>query len=153
MEERLALLDQAVADSSVISKAKSFEDGEALFQAVKEMELEGIVSKRKGSVYRTNTRSQDWLKVKNYKFDTVFITGIRKDKFAWSLMKDGKHAGICEFVPPAERSAFRKIAEQMAAGEDQQWIYLKPVIQCKVKFQDYTRAGMMRHASFVEFML
>ncbi|WP_409294951.1 hypothetical protein V1498_17305 [Peribacillus sp. SCS-26] len=50
-----------------ISKAKSFDDGAALFQADKDAGLEGIVSKRKGSSYQMDTRSRDWLKVKNYK--------------------------------------------------------------------------------------
>lgn len=153
LEERLALLDQVVSDCDVISKAKAFDDGVALFQAVKGMGLEGIVSKRIGSLYKLNTRSRDWLKVKNYKFETVQIAGLRKDNFGWSLMKDGKYVGTCEFVPSAERSAFWKIAEQIVTDEDKDWLYLDPVMHCKVKFQDYTRTGLMRTPSFVEFIL
>ncbi|WP_257968075.1 ATP-dependent DNA ligase [Peribacillus deserti] len=153
LEERLAILEQVVEDSQVISKAKNFDDGLQLFHAVKEMGLEGIVSKRKGSVYNLNTRSQDWIKVKNYRQETVQIAGLRKDNFGWSIIKDGKYVGVCEFVPPNERKAFWKIAQQIVKEEDSSWIHLEPLIRCKVKFQDYTKAGLMRSPSFVEFVL
>ena len=40
------------------------EDGEAVFRHACKLGLEGIVSKRKGSPYRSG-RSPDWLKMKN----------------------------------------------------------------------------------------
>ena len=39
-------------------------DGETIFAHARKMGLEGIVSKRKGSTYRSG-RSPDWLKMKN----------------------------------------------------------------------------------------
>ena len=41
-----------------------FDDGAAVFQHACRMGLEGIVSKRKDSLYRSG-RSPDWLKMKN----------------------------------------------------------------------------------------
>ena len=41
-----------------------FDDGEAVFRHACRMGLEGIVSKRKDSTYRSG-RSPDWLKMKN----------------------------------------------------------------------------------------
>ena len=59
--------------TSVLAKARvgirynehlEFDDGEAVFNNACRMGLEGIVSKRKDSAYRSG-RSPDWLKVKN----------------------------------------------------------------------------------------
>ncbi len=151
LEERLALLEQVVPKTDVISKVESFVDGAALFQAVKRMGLEGIVSKRKGSRYTKDARSRDWVKVKNYLYDTVTISALRKQEFGWSLSKDGNYVGICEFVPPTERKALHDIAKSIVLSEDKDWVYLKPLIKCQVKFQCWTRRGLMRTPSFVAF--
>jgi DNA ligase 1 len=151
--DRIALLEKAVIPGDSISLVQSFEDGSALFDATVTMGLEGIVSKRKDSMYRLDTRSYDWLKVKNYQYEVVEIAGIRKGEFAWSLAKDGKYVGTCEFVPPNERKAFYSIAKQIVREEDKNWIHLEPLIKCKVKFQAWTRAGLMRTPSFMQFVL
>lgn len=152
IEKRLSLLYEVVNFSPEISACESFEDGQALFKSVTEMGLEGIVSKRKGSMYRVDNRSHDWIKVKNYQYEVVNITGIRKKEFAWSISKDGQYVGTCEFVPPNERNAFFEIAKQITVREDKDWVYLEPVIKCKVKFQAYTKKGLLRTPSFVEFV-
>jgi bifunctional non-homologous end joining protein LigD len=47
-----------------------FDDGEAVFNHACRMGLEGIVSKRKDSTYRSG-RSPDWLKMKNLACEAV----------------------------------------------------------------------------------
>lgn len=150
--ERLKLLSEVVQPNEYISVVESFNDGESLFNATVNMDLEGIVSKRMDSPYRLDTRSADWLKVKNYQYDVVEIGGIRKGEFAWSILKNGRYVGTCEFVPPNERKAFYQIAKQIVQKEDNNWIYLEPLIKCKVKFQCWTKKGLMRSPSFVEFV-
>jgi DNA ligase-1 len=153
LEERLEFLYQTVELTPEMSACECFDDGEELFKTVADMGLEGIVSKRKDSKYQLDTRSYDWLKIKNYQYEIVDIAGIRKGEFAWSLSKDGKYVGTCEFVPPNERKAFYSIAKQIVRKEDNKWVYLDPVIKCKVKFRSWTKSGMMRTPSFVEFVL
>ena len=46
------------------SQFEEYSDGEAVFRHACKLGLEGIVSKRKDSVYRSG-RSPDWLKMKN----------------------------------------------------------------------------------------
>lgn len=117
------------------------------------MGLEGIVSKRSESKYRMDFRSSDWLKIKNYLYETVSIAAIRKGDFGWSLIKDQKYVGLTEFVPPEARKAFSGIYEQLVTGKDKHWIYLDPMLSCLVKFQCWTRKELMRSPSFVEFVL
>ncbi len=64
LQDRLSLLYEVVELIPQISACERFDDGEGLFRSVVDMGLEGIVSKRKYSIYRLDTRSEDWLKIK-----------------------------------------------------------------------------------------
>ena len=50
-------------------------EGEALWQVVRERNLEGIVAKRLGSPYRPGRRSRDWIKVRNRSGQELVIGG------------------------------------------------------------------------------
>jgi DNA ligase-1 len=153
LEDRHEILQTIVAPSDLISVVQFHEDGAALFESVKSLGLEGIVSKKKGSRYTLDHRSANWLKIKNYQYATVAITGIRKREFGWALqLENGSYAGVCEFVPKEARAAFFKIAKRLVRSENQNWYYLEPLIQCRVKFQCYTKSGLLRSPSFVEFV-
>lgn len=151
--DRFQLLKDMKIAHPHISVCDWHEDGQALFDATVKLGLEGIVSKKMDSMYTVDQRSHAWIKVKNYKYEVVKIGGIRKKEFAWSLIKDGRYVGTCEFVPPDERSAFWKIAQQIKVKEDDQWIWIELLIKAKGKFQSYTKKGLMRTPSFMEFIL
>jgi DNA ligase-1 len=154
LERRLELLHGLVKGSDLLSVVQSHDDGEVLYESVKAAGLEGIVSKRRNSRYVLDHRSRDWLKLKNYQFEEVAISGIRKNEFGWSLQfEDGRYAGICEFVPSEARAVFRQISKQLVQSENQNWLYLEPLIRCRVKYQCLTHSGLLRSPSFVEFIL
>ena len=50
-------------------------DGSALLEATRQRDLEGIVAKRLGSIYRPGRRSADWLKVANKRQQELVIGG------------------------------------------------------------------------------
>lgn len=152
LRERLQILNEVVVPSDNFIVCPTFDDGESLFESTKQLNLEGIVSKNLNSKYVLDKRVSDWLKIKNWQYETVQISALRKDEFGWILLHDGKYVGVCEFVPPNERKAFYQIAKQLKVKEDDKWIYLDPMVKCKVKFQAYTKSGMMRTPSFVEFV-
>ncbi len=153
LEKRYEILQDTVKPSDLISVVQSHVDGEALFASVQRLGLEGIVSKKKGSLYLLDHRTPNWLKTKNYQFATVSISGIRKNEFGWALlMENGNYAGVCEFVPPDARAAFAQIAKQLVRSENQNWQQLEPIIRCRVKYQCLTKNGLLRSPSFVEFV-
>ncbi|RXT03581.1 RNA ligase family protein [Ammoniphilus sp. CFH 90114] len=152
LKERLDILYDTVHLSKEISASESYQNGDELFHLISQMGLEGIVSKRKDSLYHLDTRSSHWLKVKNYQYETVSISALRKKDFGWSLLHKEKHVGVMELVPSNERKAFWEISKQLQIGEDKNWIYLDPIVKCKVKFQSYTKNGLMRSPSFIEFI-
>jgi DNA ligase 1 len=151
LTERKQLLDGVIPmDTGLLAKVKYLVGhGSAYFDLVKQQGLEGIVLKRKDSVYEVGKRSQAWLKVINYQYKDVHITGLRKGEFGLLLsFLDGKPAGVMEFMPPAERKELYK--QQQVASEDDKFIYIEPV-NCRVKYRNITKSGFLRIPSFVEW--
>lgn len=62
-EERRSELGQLGLDGIGWTTTEAFDDGRALFAAVCELGLEGVVAKNQSSLYRPNDRG--WVKVKN----------------------------------------------------------------------------------------
>lgn len=157
--ERKELLNKVVPDTTSMSKIQYIDkDGCALFDAMKSNDMEGIVCKRKDSVY-VGKRSSDWIKVINYQYANVFITGFRKGEFGWltSVMDTNgrlRPAGIIELgVPPIHKEAFRRVCKQLVTGEDKSFVYLEPCQKVTVKFRNWTKNGMLRSPVFVDFVL
>jgi DNA ligase 1 len=123
---------------------------------VQEQDLEGIVMKRKDSKYQIDKRSKDWLKVINYKYADVFITGLRKDKFGMLLSIENdnqiEYAGLMEFMAPKDKARFYREFKELIIDENKNFFYIKPQIKCRVKFRNYTKKGLLRIPSFVEYM-
>ncbi|MBT2677363.1 ATP-dependent DNA ligase [Bacillus sp. ISL-35] len=116
--------------------------GVEYFNLIKQQELEGIVLKRKHSKYQINKRSNDWLKVINYQYAEVFISGIRKDKFGAVLsFEDGKYAGIMEFMNSSEKRKLYSLIKKL--DETDKYVLIEP-ISCKVKYRNLTKAGLLR---------
>jgi len=119
------------------------------FTQIVQYDLEGIVIKKSDSLYRKNKRSDAWLKVINYKYEPVFITKIKKDKFGAVLtFEDGRYAGIMEFVPPAERAALYNNIDKSKDAKNENFYTLKSPIRCIVKYRNLTSQGLLRIPSF-----
>ncbi|MES2652201.1 MAG: DNA ligase D [Bacteroidota bacterium] len=81
LTERKAILTQLVPEDSLIRLSKDFNtSGTAFLEAAKKMGLEGIMAKRKDSVYETDRRTSNWLKIKSNKRQEVVIGGYTKNK-------------------------------------------------------------------------
>lgn len=86
--ERKKYLADAVIENHLISVSRFIEnDGIKLFELVKEKGLEGIVAKRKNSLYWQGKRTRDWVKCKIMSSDDCVICGyIVKDNNFTSLV-------------------------------------------------------------------
>lgn len=155
LSDRKKILNEVLPeDFPLITKVPSIAgNGKALFDLVKEQSLEGIVLKKKNSKYELGKRSQNWLKVINYQYATVGITGFRKSEFGWLLQfPNGKPAGIMELGVPAEaRMAVYRLSKMVACKEDNDFVVFPEPLKCKVKYRELTKAGYLRLPSFIEF--
>ncbi|MBE5989213.1 MAG: DNA ligase [Paenibacillaceae bacterium] len=86
--ERKKYLDDVVIENHLISVSRYVENnGIMLFNLVKEKGLEGIVAKRKDSLYWPGNRSKDWIKCKIMASDDCVICGyIPKENNMTSLI-------------------------------------------------------------------
>lgn len=75
IEERRTKLKKCFVPTDHLRYSDSFDNGEALLEAVRNKDMEGIMCKKRGSIYQSNQRSKDWLKVKIRSLDTAYIIG------------------------------------------------------------------------------
>lgn len=134
--------------------------GEALFEQIEARAMEGVVGKRKDSVYETGRRSDNWRKVINWSYADVFITGYRKEEFGWLVavptLDNAKMrpAGIIELgANPTHKKAFYNVVKPLVTGEDRNFVYIEPRIRARVKMRNWTKSGMLRSPVFTEFII
>lgn len=150
LDERKALLNDLLSKPSpTLLNVSSFggTQGKALFKACQERNLEGIVLKRKHSIYEIGKRSASWLKVINYTYCDVWITGYRKDKFGLTLTFDnGKPAGFLELgIPSLVLKRLIPLMKELKSFETNKHLTIpQGILRCKVKARDLTKAGYLR---------
>lgn len=67
-------------DNELIKVSQSFAvNGIEFFESAKKMQLEGIIAKRADSVYTSDARSRDWLKIKAKRRQEVVIAGFTRN--------------------------------------------------------------------------
>jgi bifunctional non-homologous end joining protein LigD len=143
-------------------------EGEALFRAVRERGLEGVVAKRKGSPYRPGARSGDWRKVVVIRRTRALVCGFlpgegsRSSTFG-SLVLGQWHAEQLRFIGSvgsgfsrlqleAIRSALDEIRtadppfEPLATIRPAVWV--EPAVVVRVEFKSWTSAGRLRAPVF-----
>jgi bifunctional non-homologous end joining protein LigD len=151
------------------SAATSRNRGIDLFRLAKEKGLEGIIAKRKTSIYQPGKRSADWLKIKSRPQQEFVVCGFTEGKgsrkhFGALLLgahRNGKlhyfgHSGsgfsekglkeTLERLRPlfTGKSPFvnpPKIPEKI------QWV--KPRLVCEVAFAEWTEDEQMRQTTFL----
>lgn len=86
--ERKKYLEEVVIENQLISVSRYVENnGVMLYELVKEKGLEGIVAKKKTSLYWQGKRSKDWIKCKVMSTEDCVICGfILKEKHMTSLI-------------------------------------------------------------------
>ena len=143
--------------------------GKYLFQLAKERGLEGIVAKRKASIYRPGKRSPDWLKIKSRPQQEFVVCGFTEGKgsrkhfgalllgayrngrlryfghsdtgFGEKSLKDAidRLKPLFIYKSPVENPP--KIPEKI------QWV--QPTLVCEVAFAEWTLDGELRQTTFL----
>lgn len=78
--KRREWLKDAIRTDTSYRISEMIEDGEALFNAARDHELEGIMAKRKDGRYLPAKRSDSWLKIKIRNTSEVVLIGYTKGK-------------------------------------------------------------------------
>src|SRR5712691_10824866 len=171
LERRKALLEQIVPRVGPIKYLSHFEqDGEALYEQVVKMGLEGIVAKKADSPYRAG-RSPNWLKIRADRADDFVVVGFTRPKGSRSGFgaldlgadEDGKlvYAGrvgsgftaaqLKEVTAVLERSVRPTPAFTGPVPQDSAHTWVEPTLMAEVRYKEWTNEGLLRQPVFVRF--
>jgi bifunctional non-homologous end joining protein LigD len=173
VEERIEELHRALVPGPRVQNSVTFEGkGKALFAQVKERGLEGVIAKKKGSLYKPGRRTKDWIKIKAVKTQDVLIIGWtpgegRRDGSIGALLagvyKDGKliyagHVGTGYTERTLEQ--LQKKLQPLEAKEppvpvppkdevDTSHVHwVRPELVAEVEYLEFTSQFRMRASSF-----
>ena len=169
--ERKALLTEVLLPGNRVQPVQYVEgDGKAVFQASLQLGLEGLVAKRRDSIYQPGVRSTSWLKVKGEQTQEFVVggytkgTGARAETFGALLLgyyDDGKLRYAGKVGSGFKRSVLEELANQLlhlhATGPpfapdpeldrmEAQWV--RPELVARIKFSHWTHEGRLRAPVF-----
>ncbi|MGX8010110.1 ATP-dependent DNA ligase [Mesorhizobium sp. ORM8.1] len=160
LEDRREILTEMIPAGGRIQFSQALPgDAKAIFKLVDDARLEGMVSKRKDSVYRSGP-STAWLKIKAFMIDEYDLLGVEREpgKPAFALMADrrtGRYVGSA-FIN-ANRELRERLWERVQARPGTSpkgmkrpaTVWVKPGIVGRVK---HLRGEEdLRHASLQDF--
>jgi len=173
--ERRSVLTEILRTNDRIKISDYIEEkGVDILTRSKELGLEGIVAKHKLSIYREGVRSRDWLKIKNTKTQDCVVIGYTKgignriDFFGSLLlavycMKEKKfkfvgHTGS-GFDYKLLDTVYSKLQELKIESMpidhlpymNRETTWVKPILVAEVKFNEWTKDGIMRAPIFLRF--
>lgn len=166
LTERKKFLRKAVAKESerlAVSRTFGAEQADELFQLTQAQSLEGVVVKRKDSLYFQGRRTKSWLKIKNMLDDDFVICGYADKENHMTSLALGQYQGDalryqghvafgvrgavlarikaqpCRSQPPFEQDDVR---------ENENTVWLEPSLVCRVEFMNRTKNGGIRQPVF-----
>lgn len=167
---RREILRQLMPESGIIRYSDHIDDiGTEFFEIAKKNNLEGIIAKKKDSVYIPDSRAKTWLKIKIEERHEAVICGYTRkrdtDRLFSSLLLGIYEEGQLKFIGQTGTGFTELMQEELMqkmkplvtrklpfetkpviTGSDVVW--LKPFLVCEVKYTELTNEGLMRHASF-----
>ena len=147
-------------DNDVFVKNKYIEEkGKELFKYIKNVGLEGIVAKDKNSKYEVNTRSSNWIKIKNIKMDDFVIGGFINNKNnTVSLILGEKKNNKLSYVGKVVMSKKKEIYEKLKKYKntkspfidynEKDVNYISENIICEIEYLERTKNNHLRHPVF-----
>ena len=178
LDERRALLSPLLKRTRVLESAPLPGTPDQIEEAVRSLHLEGVVAKRRRSVYEPARRSPSWVKVKfnrrqefvigGFKphapnFESVLVGYYEKKQL---LFASKVRAGL---TPHSRAEIFRRIAgdqiarcpfanlpssrtghwgEGITEADMAKLRWVTPKVVVEVSFVEWTRDGLLRHAEF-----
>lgn len=171
LKDRLDLLQQTIVPNDQIQIVPSFPNGEDLYAAVKQQDLEGIVVKDLNSEYLINGKDNRWQKIKNYKDILAVVGGVTLRYGIVNALLLGLydqkgqlwyigHVGTGKL----KKSEWRELTENIAdlviidrpffnkPEREKEALWLKPLLAVKIQFMEWTKGDTLRQPSIQAFV-
>jgi len=126
-------------NAQMLQYVKAYDDFNQLWEKVVLYDGEGIIAKFKNSLWEEGKRTQQWLKYKNWKYVSCFVTCYEKTNgyFYIGVYQDENIVPIGQVLfgfKPEEKNALKQTIKQNPLKEDEQLIYVEPAICIEVKY-------------------
>ncbi|MCQ6277770.1 DNA ligase D [Bacillus sp. EB600] len=150
-------LDPDPANRQLLQIVKAYPRFSDIWEKVVLYDGEGIVAKHKNSLWEEGKRSTQWLKYKNWKYVSCFITAFDKTNgyFSLGVYQDKKIQAIGQVLfglKPDEKQVLQQIVKQNNIGEDTRFIFVEPAICLEVKYLELYE-NELREPHFDRFRL
>ena len=179
LDERRIVLAPLLKGTSVLNSDPLPGTPRQIERAVRALQLEGIIAKRRGSLYEPGRRSASWIKVKFNRRQEFVIGGFKPNAVDLESLVVGYYEGktllfagrVRAGLTAHSRAAiFRRIAPEQVSrcpfadlpsaksghwgegvtAEDMTKLrWVKPRVVVEVSFVEWTRDGALRHSEFV----
>ena len=112
-------------------------------------------AKKINSKYQINTRSEDWLKIKNYQKGEFVVLGYinKENSYVISLILGEHLKGKLKYVGKVSLGKKRSLANKIMNMKnikpileikEKDIVYIKPEIKCEVQYLERTNNGALR---------
>lgn len=149
-------------DTNEFIKSKVYSDGIKLFNLVKKEGLEGIISKKKNSLYEYSKRSENWVKIKNFKENQFYISGYLNNKNNTTISivltekKNHDYYFVGKCIMGRKNNLFNKIlnskkVKKYINGYNADAIFINPEYKIRIKYIERTKNNMLRQP-FIDYL-
>ncbi|PWA12672.1 DNA ligase [Pueribacillus theae] len=171
LEERLKLLSDLIIPGNAVQLVPSFGNGQLLYQAIEQQELEGMVIKDLNSKYVINGKNASWQKKKNYNDLIAVVAGVTfRSGIVNSLLlglydQKGRlwyigHAGSGKMKSTEWRQLTEKINHLKTNNNPffnnpariKEAVWIKPKLTVKVHFLEWTEGHELRQPVIQAFV-
>jgi bifunctional non-homologous end joining protein LigD len=169
LERRKAMLEELLTGEGAVMLSKHVVgEGKQLFRLAQAKGLEGILGKRRDSVY-AGTRSRDWVKIKTQRRQEVVIGGWTEPRgsrshfgallagvydgetlvYAGSVGTGFDHELLASIGKRLERLERKTSPFAVEPKTPSRAHWVKPELVAEVSFAEWTRDGLMRQPVFI----
>jgi bifunctional non-homologous end joining protein LigD len=179
LKERRAVLTRVLQGTDVFNSEPLPGSAKQIEEAVRRLQLEGVVAKRDSSLYEPGRRSRSWVKVKFNRRQEFVIGGFKPNALNFESLVAGYYEGKklrfagrvrAGLTPHIRAEIYRRIAadqisrcpfadlpsrqsghwgEGVTAEDMTKLRWVKPRVVVEVSFVEWTRDGALRHSEFV----
>lgn len=170
LHRRQAWLDTIIKKGKPYKMSEAITDGKGLWEATKQMDLEGIMAKDKNASYHMDQRSDVWLKVKHRTTETCYIAGftqgegdrstlfgaihVLKDQGDGNLKYMGKVGTGFDsdkmkyLLEKFQSYIIDKKAFPEKTDDDSTSTWMRPEIKCEIQYASLASTGVYREPVF-----
>jgi bifunctional non-homologous end joining protein LigD len=178
LSDRKPLLHAVLAPVGGAEEVTPFDDGLSLYQAAQANGLEGVVAKKRDSVYEPGRRVRTWLKVKTSRSDEFVVvgytagTGHRSQTLGSLILASFDESGRLRYAGHVgtgfNEAALRDMLERLRPLRRQTsplegpvpcggassraggaGVWVEPTIVVEIKYSERTADGRLRHPVFL----